>query len=323
MKVTVFNSATDPQGQEIELTPQEFLRYIADRVRGTCSGYSLEEYEQLTDKERLAVKSSNGGFIPGSFEGGRRSKENLKSRSALVLDIDDGLTDTKALLDKINTSYISYTTPSSKPEAPRLRIILPLSREITGSEYERLGRIYGPTISSTLDSCSWRPAQLMFFPVKHTDTKPQAWYNFTRQPLDPDEWLNRQAEAPANIDDLFSVPSRAGESKYKKPGEYAGVRGQFNRSVDATELMNLILDTVYEPAGGSRYRYKGSESIAGVIFNETGDKIYSHHSSDPLADGKFHDFWDACRIHLFNGDKSKAYHFARCYLELKGEVIDD
>lgn len=322
MKVTVFNSATDPQGQELDLTPQGFLKYIAQRVHGTCSGYSLEAYEQLTDRERLNVKSSNGGFIPGSFEGGRRSKENLITRSALVLDLDDGIENIQALLNKISNSYISYTTPSSKPEAPRLRIILPLSRELTGSEYERLGRAYGPTLSPTLDSCSWRPAQLMFFPVRHTDTNPQCWYNFSNPALDPDEWLG-QAEAPADLDDLFSVPSKAGESRYKSPAEYAGVRGKFNASVDSLELMSLILDSVYEPAGAGRYRYKGSESIAGVIFNENCDKLYSHHSSDPMADGKFHDFWDACRIHLFGGDWKRTNHFAKAYLEMKGEESYD
>ena len=316
MKVTVFNSATDPQGQELDLSPEEFLKYIADRVRGTCSGYTLEAYEQLTDKERLAVKSSNGGFIPGNFKDCKRAKANLIKRSALVLDIDDCTEDTKTLLNKITNSYIAYTTPSSKPEAPRLRIILPLSRELTGSEYERLGRVYGPTLSSTLDSCSWRPAQLMFFPVRHTDTNPQCWYNFSNSALDPAEWLG-QAEAPADLDDIFSVPSKAGESHYKSPAEYAGVRGKFNASVDSLELMSFILDTVYEPAGAGRYRYIGSDSVPGVIFNDTCDKIYSHHSSDPMADGKFHDFWDACRIHLFGGDWKRTNKFALDYLALK------
>lgn len=322
MIVTIFNSAVDPQGEALDMTPQEFLLYIADRVRGTCSGYSLEEYEQLTDRERLNVKSSNGGFIPGSFINCRRSKENLRSRSALVLDLDDGIENIQALLNKIGNSYIAYTTPSSKPEAPRLRIILPVSRELTGSEYERLGRAYGPTISPTLDSCSWRPAQLMFFPVRHTDTKPQAWYNFERPTLDPDEWLGT-AEATNDLEDIFSVPSKAGESHYKSPSQYKGIRGQFNASVDGMELMSMILDTVYEPAGAGRYRYIGSESIAGVIFNESSDKIYSHHSSDPMADGRFHDFWDACRIHLFHGDWKKMNRFARAYLELKGEEVNE
>lgn len=287
MNVTIFPDLYSPRGASKDISLVDLLKIITHRVGS--SGMTLEAYRSLIDTERTKVKAKAGGFVCGLFEGNVRGNKNLISRSALVLDLDGGFSS----LPEVPYQHIAYTTCSSRPESPRYRIIIPFTHDVSGSEYERvMSPIEG------IDPCSLRPAQEMFFPVKHDDTSIDLRYRLAGPLLEPE--LRQEKSV---------------EKVIKSAGEMKGLRGAFNRAVPMEELLGGLLCEVYEPAG-ARWRYVGSEAIAGVVLNEAGDKLFSHHGTDPAADGRYHDAWDLCRIHLFAGDWKKTNAFCKKYLEV-------
>jgi len=82
-----------------------------------------------------------GGYIGGYLRDGKRKSGSLEHRSLLTLDADF------ARLDLLDTFYMLYgsaaavySTHKHTPEKPRLRLIVPLSRTVTGDEYQAVSR---------------------------------------------------------------------------------------------------------------------------------------------------------------------------------------
>ena len=52
----------------------------------------MEEYEKMTKDERGEIKDK-GGFVGGAVSSNRRTKETIRFRSLLTLDVDDAKRD--------------------------------------------------------------------------------------------------------------------------------------------------------------------------------------------------------------------------------------
>ena len=74
-------------------------------------------------------------FIPGRLKGNRRKNENVEHMSMLVLDVDGKWTPDE--LDDRFSSYcrMIYSSWAHSPGSPRMRVVLPLTRDVTPSEY--------------------------------------------------------------------------------------------------------------------------------------------------------------------------------------------
>lgn len=117
-----------------------------------------------------AAKDESEWFIAGVFEENIRRKENLKYRSAVVLDLDnyDGDISTLELSIKeelASYTYLAYSTASHTPSKPKVRIFLPTSKNIMTAEYDGVARSFVSKLSfkSAIDAASFKANQFMYF----------------------------------------------------------------------------------------------------------------------------------------------------------------
>lgn len=110
-----------------------------------------------------------GGFVAGSLNGERRKKENVISRSMLTLDLDFVATSAADLWDEIDSGLeytaLVYSSHSHTPEKPRLRLIIPTSRDMAPNEYEPIARRIAAEIGiNQFDDTTYETARLMYWP---------------------------------------------------------------------------------------------------------------------------------------------------------------
>ena len=284
---------------------------LKERLKTTIrTSESVEEYHKMKRGEKEGIKDK-GGFVGGQLKEGRRKRENVVSRSMLTLDVDladPNFIESYSMLSPYS-SYI-YTTHSHTPEAPRLRIIVPLERDISPDEYQAIARYFAAEWGiDQFDECSYRPHQLMYWPT----TPANGEYVFKEvegEWLDPDKFL---ADRPWRDCSLLPTSSRESEvrektgKKAEDPLSKRGVVGAFCRAFGIEKVMTEVLSDVYEEAAiPGRYQYKEADSASGVIVYD--DKFsYSFHASDPAC-GLLLNAFDLVRVHKFGDeDEKKSY----------------
>ena len=126
---------------------------------------SAEEYAKMSKAQRDAAKD-HGGFVGGVLKGGRRKIDTVEKRSMIALDGDR--IDKSFLDDYENIApYTSclYTTHSSTDDDPRVRLVYPLTRDVTPEEFVAVSRYLAQMLGiDYFDECSYQPNQLMYWP---------------------------------------------------------------------------------------------------------------------------------------------------------------
>lgn len=272
---------------------------------------TLAEYKEMPKPRQDELKDV-GGFVAGTFRREKRKACDVTGRDIVTLDLDNipaGQTDeVLRRLDSLGVGYCVYSTRKHSPEAPRLRVLLPLSRTVTADEYEPIARKCGEIIG--LDMCdrtTFETARLMYFPSCCADS--EFVYRYADKPLaDADGLLGLYA-------DWRDVTSWAGMTAanlprgktQQDPTEKAGTVGAFCRVYDIPAAIAEYLPDKYTEAGGHeqgscrRYTYTGGSTTGGAVLYEDGKFLFSHHATDP-AGGKLVNAFDLVRLHLF-GDK--------------------
>lgn len=269
------------------------------------------EYHAMKKSERDAVKDK-GGFFAGTLKGTRRRATEVISRSMITLDHDrlkPGCFDAFAF----KHCAIVYTTHSHTPEAPRARILVPLTRDVIPDEYNAIAHYLADEIGmDTVDLCSFKINQLMYWPTASSDGE-YICRKYEGGWLDPDVFL----AAYPNWQDCSSLPTAPGEKeavereckRQADPLTKEGIVGAFCRAYSIQEVMQTFLSDVYEPTTDeNRWGYTKSASIPGVMIYD-GKFAYSHHASDP-AYGKLCNAYDLVGTHLFDGDFTQMAGFA-------------
>ena len=269
---------------------------------------SAEEYPDMKKVDRDAAKDK-GGFVGGQLKNNRRKIETVACRSMLTMDADHaevGFIE-RFLRDFDHTACL-YTTHGHKQEAPRCRIIVPLTRDVSPDEYVAIARFFAADWGiDQFDECSYKPNQLMYWPTTPSNgefisrTTVGNW-------LDPDTVL----AAHPNWKDCALLPTSSRESAVrenaKKPQEdplaKPGVVGAFCRAYSVPAAIDAFLSDVYEPSTiDGRYDFIPGEGCAGVVVYD--DKFaYSHHATDPAC-GKLLNAFDLVRTHRFGSDDEK------------------
>ena len=267
---------------------------------------TVEEYSKMKSAGRSAAKDK-GGFVGGHLKGGKRSAQTVECRSMLTLDVDNAsltFLDEYTGLSPYHTFI--YSTHGHVPSAPRFRLVIPLTRDVTPEEYNAITRLFASEQGMEMfDTCSFTPSQLMFWPTTPADGE----YIFTEvegEALDPDTFL---AAHPSWTDPL-SLPTSAKEpaphissGQVEDPLKKEGIVGTFCRAFSITDVMSRVLSEVYEKVTPTRYRYKSSSSGPGVQVYD--DKFaYSNHATDPAARQTCNAF-DLVRIHRFPDEDEK------------------
>ena len=265
----------------------------------------LADYMALPKGQQDALKDV-GGFVGGTLKDGRRKATHVQGRDILTLDLDHipagGTEDVLRRVDALGCGYCIYSTRKHSPEAPRLRILLPLDRTCTPDEYEPLARKAAEIIGLELcDPSTFEVSRLMYWPSCCADS--QYIYKIGDKPLLSAngmlalyrDWQDA-AQWPQVPGSTVHIPS----GKQADPESKSGIVGAFCRTYDIYRVMDELLPGIYEPVEGSpdRYTYTGGSTTGGAVLYDSGRYLFSHHATDP-AGGKLCNAFDLVRLHRF------------------------
>lgn len=306
LSIAYGSSRTAKEWSNNTITFDELCLKLTSTIR---TNETVKEYPNLEKQKRDNLKDI-GGFVGGLLRNNRRRSENVVGRSMLTLDSDSA---TKAFFDSFIATcrYTAclYTTHGHTPEFPRLRIVVPLTRDISADEYIAISRYFANEWGMEyFDDCSYRAHQLMYWPTTPIDGE----YIFKRLDgkwLDPDQYL---AQFP-NWKDYSSLPTSSKEikgynttsSKQQDPLTKEGIVGAFCRTYTIGKVIEKYLSNIYNPSAiEGRFDYIPADSSAGVVVYDE-RFAYSHHATDP-AHGQLLNAFDIVRIHLFGDENAKA-----------------
>lgn len=299
MKIAYGNSRMDKKWKNTDISWEDFCSRVKTTQRTT---ETVEEYRKMRKGGQDSIKDV-GGFVGGHLKDGRRKKGNVLSRSMLTLDMDYG---TSTIWEEISTFFpyqcCIYSTHKHTPENPRLRLIIPLLRDVGEEEYAAVSRMVAKEIGIDLfDDTTYEPERLMYWP----STSRNGIFVYEEKDgslLDPDVFLNKYDDWRDTS--TWPVSSRQSEvidrslKEQADPLSKEGVIGTFCRTYSVSSAIDMFLKDIYEPSAMTgRYDYIPADSSAGVILYD--DKFaYSHHATDP-ASGRLLNAFDLVRIHRF------------------------
>ena len=263
---------------------------------------TLAEYKALP-KERQGEIKDVGGFVGGYLNAGSRKSGNVVHRSILTLDLDAAsvyMWDDFTMI--YNCAAVVYSTHKHTAEAPRLRLVIPLSRDVQIDEYEAIARKVAENIGiEQVDDTSYEPHRLMYWGSTSKDG--EYYYRVQEgEPLDVDSALRAYKDWRDCIQWAYSSRVNARIRQATKqagdPTEKGGIVGAFCRTYTIREAIAKYLPKIYEPCRDSnRYTYtEGTTSGGVIVYDES--FVFSHHATDP-ASGRLCNAFDLVRLHRF------------------------
>ena len=278
---------------------------LAERLSiPTKTPETVDEYRGFAKSKRDEIKDV-GGFVGGSLKGGRRKAEAIMQRRLLTLDLDDVPKDADpwdTVVLVLGCAAVLYSTHSHRPEAPRLRLVMPLSRPVSPEEYSAIARKVAQDIGIDMcDDTTYEPHRLMYWPSASINAE-------YRYEIEDGPWLNADEQLARYVDwhdpSEWPISSRRAEALHRlashqeSPLEKNGIVGAFCRVYDIHDAIEHFLPDTYEKYDDNRYTYKGGSTSGGLVLYDNGIFAYSHHGTDP-ASGKLCNAFDLVRIHLY------------------------
>lgn len=299
LDVALGNSRKTKTWKNKTLQWSELLSRLAKETR---TSETVAEYKAMGRDQQSEIKDV-GGFVGGYCNNGSRS--DIRFRSVLCLDADfadDDLWPDWELL--YGNAAAAYSTHKHTPEKPRLRLVVPLARNVDPEEYQALGRRVAATLGmDKFDDTSYQPQRMMYWPSVSQDGA--YFFQYTDAPLlDPDEVLAtyhdwRDVSAWPTSSREAEAPKKAA-TKQKDPLEKGGLVGAFCRAYYPIQEAIAAFVPTYQPCDEpNRYTYTEGSTAAGVVIYEDGKFSYSFHGTDP-ASGQTVNAWDLVRLHLFH-----------------------
>lgn len=306
--ITTGRSRRDTSWRAQSLMISELWERLRTPTRGTDT---MAEYLAMTKAQQADLKDV-GGYVAGALNGPRRKAGAVAGRDVLTLDLDNiqpGATDSVcARVEALGCGYCIYSTRKHRPDAPRLRVLLPLDRTATADEYEPCARRMADMIGMDLaDPTTFEASRLMYWPSVCADGQ-YIFYCADKPMLSVDgllatyaDWhdVNAWPVSPGAV-----APARLA-AKQGDPETKHGIVGAFCRVYDVPAAMAEFLPGVYEPTDvAGRYTFTGGSTTGGAVLYDNGKFLYSHHATDPCG-GRLVNAFDLVRLHRF-GDKDDA-----------------
>ena len=300
MRISIGKSRKDTRWKVVDIT---WEKLCADLSKTRRTAETMAEYKAMSKDERSAVKDI-GGFVGGIVEGGRRTKANVKTRTLITLDADYAQ---KNFVENAETLFnyemCIYSTHSHTPKSPRLRVLMPMTREVTAEEYEPIARQVADDLGiEQFDITTYETNRLMYWPSTSKDGE-YLYRHIEGYPVDPDEMLDMYDDwHDAREWPTSSAENTVREKSLKAQGDPTGkpgLVGLFCRTYDIYSAIETFLQDVYEPCDvKDRYTYRDGSSTAGVVIYQNGQFAFSHHATDPAC-GLLCNAFDLVRIHKF------------------------
>jgi predicted P-loop ATPase len=297
--IAVGKSKRELNWRNKETTWDQFIERLREPVR---TAEKVSEYKAMTRPQQGPIKDV-GGFVAGYIDNGRRKIENIRHRSMITLDVD--FAEDTDILDMVDILYgcksAMYTTHAHTTAKPRLRLILPLSRNVNSDEYQAISRrVAGSLGINQFDDTTYQPERLMYWPSVSRD----GYYKFDHR-KGPELRVESILEEYEDWTDCSSWPisdrvSTVIQRTIKKQGdplEKPGAIGAFCRCYSIQDAIEEFLDGVYAPAEDGRYTFLAGTSASGLVIYEN-KFAFSHHSTDPTS-MRLCNAFDLVRIHRF------------------------
>ncbi|RYD55651.1 MAG: hypothetical protein EOP56_15140 [Sphingobacteriales bacterium] len=263
---------------------------------------TIREYLAAPKSRQDEIKDI-GGFVGGYLQNGKRKKDHVAHRQLVTLDLDFAEPDIWGMFELIyGYAAAMYSTHKHTEAKPRLRLVMPLDREVYADEYVAIARrIAGDLGIEQFDNTGFQPERLMYWPSTPKDVD----YYFKHQDgpwLSADQVLSTyhdwrdSSEWP--VSEQFSAVIQNAIKKQGDPLEKTGVIGAFCRAYTIQEAIEKFLFDVYAPCDmEGRYTYIEGSTAGGLVIYE--DKFaFSHHGTDPTSN-KLCNAFDLVRIHKF------------------------
>lgn len=273
---------------------------------------TVEEYLSYPKGKQDDLKDV-GGYVAGTLSGTRRKAGAVTGRDIITLDLDNipngGTDDIVRRINGLGCGYCIYSTRKHRPDAPRLRVLLPLNRTCTADEYEPCARRMADMIGMDLaDPSTFEASRLMYWPSCCSDGQ-YIYYAVDKPMLSVDgllatyaDWrdINSWPKAPGAVSHA-RLAAKQGDPLTKK-----GVVGAFCRIYDIDAAMAAFLPGIYAPVDNTpgRYTFTGGSTTGGAVLYDNGKFLYSHHATDPCS-GRLVNAFDLVRLHKF-GDADDA-----------------
>ena len=321
MKIAVGNSRRTKRWKNKDISWEDFKRIVRTTKRTT---ETVSEYAKMKKAEQDEIKDV-GGFVGGALREGKRRNGHVLCRSMLTLDMDYAV---PGVWEQIESLYdwacCLYSTHKHTPEEPRLRLIIPLAREVSEDEYPAVGRMVAKEIGIDMfDDTTYEPARLMYWPSTPSDGE----FVFREQDgelLDPDVYLAKYIDWRDTS--LWPTSRRQSEVIQRSlkaqadPLSKEGVVGAFCRAYPIEDAIDIFLYDIYERSTiEGRFDYIPADSSAGVVIYD-GKFAYSHHATDPVC-GKLLNAFDLVRLHRFDDLNEKASFQAMCDFAVNDERV--
>ena len=280
--------------------PMSWAELLARMEDVTRTPETVAEYRAMSRDQQSEIKDV-GGFVGGYCNNGSRS--DIRHRSLVCLDADFA---SPELWDDWTMLYGNagavYSTHKHTPEKPRLRLVIPLERNVTPDEYQAIGRRIAATLGiDQFDDTSYQPQRMMYWPSASRDGE-YVFHYHDGPLLDPDavlatyhDWQDVSAW-PASSRVAEAIKKTA--SKQKDPLEKGGLVGAFCRAYSIEDAIAEFVPA-YVPAEAGRFTYTEGSTASGVVTYD-GKFSYSHHATDP-ASMQLCNAWDLVRLHRFAG----------------------
>lgn len=293
-----------------EILWSEFTEKLKTPVRST---ETVEQYLAFPKSQQDELKDV-GGFVGGTFLGGRRKPECAEGRDLLTLDLDNipaGQTeDVLRRVRGLGCAAAVYSTRKHAGYAPRLRVIIPLDRPATADEYEPAARKLASLIGIEFcDPTTFEVNRLMYWPSCCQNSEYVC--DVCDQPFCSLDGLLQMYGDWHDISQWPQVPGsealeRRRLAKQADPTTKKGIIGAFCRTYSITRAMERFIPGMYEETAiPGRYSYTGGETTGGAIVYDGDLFLYSHHSHDPCCNQLVNAF-DLVRLHMFGDQDNEA-----------------
>lgn len=273
---------------------------------------TMEEY-QKGDKAFRDKAKDKGGFIMGESLENKREKLALQNRNMITLDLDycpPNILDVlkqKVYNKELPFRFFVYSTHSHTKEKPRLRMIIPLKRNVEVEEYEPIAtRICGKVGLEYFDATTTQANRIMYFPSVALDG------DYVCEMFGDDEYYD--LEPDLILDEFFDYNNI---DEWQRPHYIEGKKREriekgtisdstktkwrivnsFNIEYSITEAIDTFLGEVYKKERNDRYTFMNGESRNGLNILSH-QYAYSFHGTDP-AQGRLLNAFDIVRIHKF------------------------
>jgi predicted P-loop ATPase len=311
MEREIFNIATAKYlTQKIYTNEKIIWQELKEKLSKTTYTDETQEEYLLMDKTQQGRIKDVGGFVGGFLMNGKRSKENVSYRSLIALDLDECDNNVFKAIDNFKIKYgyslIVYSTHKHTSQKPRLRIVLPLDKDVSKEDYILIcENICNKIGKSYFDISTCQAERIMFYP----STSKGAEFYFDKQDgvcVNTDEVLKEcEIKAPQQENGTIEVKQSTNNNNnniLEDPRTKNGIIGLWCRTYNIYDVLNIFLTDVYKPKNKDHYTLIGAGTSGGLLILENGLWCKSYHNKDKeVNNGHNFNSFDLVRVKKFGG----------------------